>query len=178
MIDIIKKFEGLKLKAYLCPSGIPTIGYGTTVYPDGKKVKLGDNITIQQANEYFAHHINNQIVPQLEKIPTWYKLNNNQKKAIISFAYNLGEYFYNSSNFNSISQLLNQPELWSNKTEVKRVFGLYIKGDGKILEGLVTRRKAEADLFLTPIKSNKGNVSMTYELIFSQHFDREKGLDY
>jgi lysozyme len=48
---LIKQFEGLKLNAYLCSANVPTIGYGNTYYPNGVKVKLGDKISQEQAEE-------------------------------------------------------------------------------------------------------------------------------
>ncbi len=51
-LDLIKKFEGLYLTAYLDPAKIVTIGYGTIRYPNGQKVQWGDEITEQQAEAY------------------------------------------------------------------------------------------------------------------------------
>ena len=53
-IDLIKKFEGCRLKAYKCPAGIWTIGYGNTFYEDGMKVKEGDVITQERAESLAA----------------------------------------------------------------------------------------------------------------------------
>ena len=50
-IDLIKDFEGLYLKAYLCPAGVPTIGYGSVRWPDGQKVQLGQTVTMDGAEE-------------------------------------------------------------------------------------------------------------------------------
>ena len=179
-INVIQEFEGLKLSSYLDSVGVPTIGWGTTIYPSGMPVKLGQKITENEAKQYLELHLEKIVIPQLEKIPTWNEMNYYQECALISFAYNMGSYFYGDyDNFISITQLLNQPELWTNKIEVNRVFGLYIKGGGKILQGLVRRRKAEAELWLTPVNSIRKKInSMCYELIFSQHFDRETGQDY
>ncbi len=57
-IDLVKQFEGCKLKAYKDPVGIWTIGIGTIMYPDGKRVKQGDIITMQQAEEFLMHELN------------------------------------------------------------------------------------------------------------------------
>ena len=52
-IDLIKSFEGFYAKPYMCPASVPTIGYGTTRYPNGNKVTLKDvSITEQQGVEY------------------------------------------------------------------------------------------------------------------------------
>ena len=53
----IKLDEGLKLKAYPCSAGVWTIGYGSTEYPDGRKVKQGDKITLSQAATYLQHDL-------------------------------------------------------------------------------------------------------------------------
>jgi lysozyme len=71
--DLIKKFEGCKLKAYKCPAGLWTISWGLTFYPDGTKVKEGDVITQQQAEDYF-----NAIVDDFAK-----KVNANPKDKTI-----------------------------------------------------------------------------------------------
>ncbi|MDJ0532783.1 MAG: lysozyme [Xenococcaceae cyanobacterium MO_207.B15] len=51
-LDLIKKWEGFRSEAYLDPVGIPTIGYGTIRYPDGRKVGLGDTISEQVAEAF------------------------------------------------------------------------------------------------------------------------------
>ena len=56
-LQLIKISEGLKLKAYLCPANVPTIGYGTIRYPNGEKVKLGDTCTPEQAETYLKHDV-------------------------------------------------------------------------------------------------------------------------
>lgn len=57
-INLIISFEDLKLDAYDDGVGVWTIGYGTTVYPNGVRVKQGDNCTLGQAKKYFAHDLN------------------------------------------------------------------------------------------------------------------------
>ena len=53
--DLIKLFEGVRLKAYKCSAGVPTIGIGNTYYPNGDKVKMGDTITLEQAIDLFEN---------------------------------------------------------------------------------------------------------------------------
>ena len=64
-LGLIKKFEGCKLSAYLCPAGLVTIGYGNTFYKNGTKIKLGDKITQQQADELLM-----DLIPQYDAIVT------------------------------------------------------------------------------------------------------------
>jgi GH24 family phage-related lysozyme (muramidase) len=151
-LQIIKDFEGLRLEAYLCPAGMPTIGYGSTRYLDGSKVNLGDKLTSPEVAERLLEKtINTSFLPILRStIPVWNKLNINQQSALLSFAYNLGASFYNKPDFKSITRLINTPTTWCVAPEVHRIFKLYSKAGGKILDGLVRRRSAEAALFLTP----------------------------
>src|SRR5687768_9306148 len=88
-IDLIKKFEGLRLKAYFDPIGIPTIGYGSIMWPDGKKIQLGQQISMEQAEKMLMWEVNLKSVPvsaMLKKTA----VNQNQFDALVSFAYNLG----------------------------------------------------------------------------------------
>ena len=65
-IALIKRFEGFRAKPYLCPAGIPTIGYGATFYEDGSKVKLIDPaITEPRAVELLMHMLHTQFIPGL-----------------------------------------------------------------------------------------------------------------
>jgi GH24 family phage-related lysozyme (muramidase) len=148
MYKLITSAEGYRANAYKDPVGIWTIGYGTTRYPDGKLVKKGDHVSALRAYQLLEQHIEGKILPVLSKIPNWSNLNTNQQQAVISFAYNLGANFYGTDGFGGITRLLKSPDLWDNPKEVHRVFGLYVKGGGKVLGGLVTRRRDEADLFL------------------------------
>jgi GH24 family phage-related lysozyme (muramidase) len=151
-LSLIKEFEGCRLEAYRDAVGVATIGYGCTFYPDGKKVKMGDTL----ANEEEASHllenlIQEDFLPIVSKIPTWNRMNSNQKEAVLSFSYNLGARFYSNPGFESITSLLEDSRQWSDEAEVKRVFGLYVKAGGRTLAGLVRRRNAEAELFCKPV---------------------------
>ncbi len=58
-IDLVKKFEGFSAKPYLCPAKVPTIGYGTTIYPNGQRVRLTDKpITEVEAKDILKHELN------------------------------------------------------------------------------------------------------------------------
>ena len=56
-IDLIKKYEGFRSQAYKCPAGIWTVGYGSTVYADGSKVKKGDTISEQTAEALLIDYL-------------------------------------------------------------------------------------------------------------------------
>lgn len=150
-IELIKKFEGFRADAYPDPIThwkLPTIGYGTTIYPDGARVKQGDTITEARASEYLAVHVAKNCTPYLTKIPTWASMNPNQQSALYSFAYNLGAGFYKGANFTSITDVCDSPERWNESAWIEEQFGKYTNHG---LKGLVLRRKAEADLFCTPV---------------------------
>ncbi len=85
---LIEEFEGIKLKAYRCPKGVPTIGIGSTRYEDGSRVKLGDEISLDYAEVLYEREVDKvrKEVDQLV-IPN---LNKNQEDALVSFAYNVG----------------------------------------------------------------------------------------
>lgn len=141
-IKLIQSFEGLELNAYPDPGsgGDPwTIGYGTTIYPNGKKVKKGDTITQQQATEYFMQDIlkfSNKVLPLLMQT-----LTDNQFGALLSFAYNVG-----IQNL-KISTLLKKVNINPQDVSITREFNKWVKASGKVLPGLVRRRAEEAKLY-------------------------------
>ena len=145
-IDLIKKFEGCHLKAYPDPlsGGLPiTIGWGSTRKKNGTPFKLGDTITQKEADELLIAQCESQFLPALSKIPHWNEMNENQKGALLSFAYNLGANFYGSSNFNTITKVLKNKE-WS---KVPDALYLYRNPGSNVEAGLARRRKAEGDLW-------------------------------
>jgi lysozyme len=136
---LIKKFEGCRLKAYKCPANVWTIGYGNTFYENGMKVKEGDVITQQRAEE-LAKFIIDQFAVTIE--PFIQKpLNDNQFSACVSLAYNIGTSgFKRSSVFKKLNINPNDPTIADS-------FKLWNKGGGKVLAGLVKRREAEIQLY-------------------------------
>ena len=136
---LIKKFEGCRLKAYKCPANVWTIGYGNTFYENGMKVKEGDVITQQRAEE-LAKFIIDQFAVTIE--PFIQKpLNDNQFSACVSLAYNIGTSgFKRSSVFKKLNINPNDPTIADS-------FKLWNKGGGKVLAGLVKRREAEIALY-------------------------------
>lgn len=132
-LDLIKQFEGLYLKAYRCPAGVPTIGYGHTA-----GVAMGQTITQQQADDYLRRDVRQfeRAVARLATVP----LTQGQFDALVSFAFNLGEGALARS---TLLRLLNEGKY----TEAALQFGRWVKGGGKELPGLVRRRAAERALF-------------------------------
>lgn len=137
-LELIKKFEGLRLDAYLCSAGVPTIGYGTIVYPDGKKVKLGDKITLKQAEEYLAFKLQRfeADIKRLVKVP----LTQPQYDALVSFVYNLGTTNFASS---TLLKRINERKFQEAAEQLLR----WNKAGGKVVNGLTRRREAEKALF-------------------------------
>ena len=132
-IDLIKSFEGCHLEAYLCPAGVPTIGYGTTKI-NGKAVKMGTVITQEQAEEYLRKDVE-KYEKAVMKYDDTYHFTENQFSALVSFAYNIG----------SIDQLTAKGTRTIEQISDKIL--AYNKAGGKVLKGLVRRREAEKALF-------------------------------
>lgn len=138
-INLIKKYEGIRHKAYLCPALVPTIGYGTTIYPNGVKVKLGDMCTTDEATTYLTHDLltaETQISGVVEST-----INQNQFDALVSFVYNLG--------IGNLSKSTLLRKLNRNATDptIADEFMKWNKAGGKVLTGLTLRRKDESILY-------------------------------
>ena len=136
---LLKKFEGCVLKAYRCPANVWTIGFGNTFYEDGTKVKEGDVITQQRADE-LAKYIVEQFATSIRAMIKQ-PLNENQFSACVSLAYNIGTGGFKKS---SVLRKLN---VNSNDPTIADSFRLWNKGGGVILKGLVRRREAEIQLY-------------------------------
>ena len=148
-INLIKRYEGLKLKAYLCPAGVPTIGFGTIKYPPningGRKVKIGDEISQGVAIACLMHDIEqkaNAIDPMLRE-----DLTPNQFAALISFAYNLGEGALRSSTL--LKKVNKDPNDPSIVDEFLKWSKARVDGKLTVLKGLLKRRKEESTLYFT-----------------------------
>lgn len=147
-IELIKKWEGLRLNAYLCPAKVYTVGYGSTRI-NGRPVKRGDKLANEaEADKLLRQQIKDDFLPELQEIPVWRSLNRNQQGALLSFAWNLGAGFYGAKGFETITRALQ-----SDLAGVPAAMMLYVKGGGKTLSGLVNRRKEEGELWLEPIES-------------------------
>jgi lysozyme len=138
-INLIKKYEGCKLKAYKCPAGIWTIGYGNTYYENKTKVKEGDTITQEQANELLELILIEFVNGVTNMVKT--NINQNQFDSLCSFAYNLG------LNALKKSTLLLKINTNPSDPTIPAEFAKWNKAGGKVLAGLTKRRKEEADLY-------------------------------
>ena len=133
-LALIKKFEGLELEAYQCAAGVWTIGYGHT-----KDVQPGDVWSESHANhmlevelEEFEEYINNNVTVALSQ---------NQFDALVSWVYNLGPANLKAS---TMLKVLNSGDYEGVPAQIKR----WNKAGGKVLQGLIRRREAEALLFI------------------------------
>lgn len=145
-IEIIKTFEGLRLRAYKCPAGKWTIGYGHT----GPDVHPGLEITKERAEELLRQDLlrfENQVM-FLVTIP----INENQFSALVSFTYNVGadideDTIPEGLGDSTLLKLLNKGDFQGAANQ----FPLWCKSKGKILPGLAKRRVAERKLFLKEV---------------------------
>ena len=139
-LKIVKNFEGLRLQSYKCPAGVITIGYGHTGSYKGKPLTLGMTITKEEAEELLKQDLvkYENYVDDLHR-----DFNENEYSALVSFCYNCGPASLKS--------------LCKNRTneQIGNALLLYNKAGGKVLAGLTKRRKAERDLFFTPVKEKQ-----------------------
>ena len=136
----IAKHEGLRLKPYLCPAKIPTIGYGNTYYPNGKRVTLLDEpISKEQAFEMFKI-IADRFGKRVDDLVTS-TITQNQFNALVSFCYNVG-----TGNFMK-STLLKKVNADPKDFDIRHEFAKWTKAGGVKSNGLVNRRSEESALY-------------------------------
>jgi GH24 family phage-related lysozyme (muramidase) len=150
-LKIIKKWEGCRLEAYRCPADVPTIGYGATRLAN-RAVRIGDKITQQEADEMLLHEVENLFAPGVfELLPLAKKWRGEQVAAIVSFAYNVG--------LGALEESTLRRRLLAGEDASKVIIEelpRWNKGGGKVLEGLVNRRKDEVALFTGSIAKQQG----------------------
>ena len=137
-IELIKRFEGFRAEPYRCPANVPTIGYGATFYPGGPRVNMADKpITESAASDLLKSMLSNfELYVDSYCIDT---ITQNQFDALVSFCWNCGS---SKTLFNMINEKFSEMNIvgfWTSH---------YIMGGGKVLNGLVRRRKAESVLFV------------------------------
>ena len=134
-IDLIKKFEGCELTAYRDAVGVLTIGYGHT----GTDVKEGQKIDAKKATALLKKDLE-KFESKVNRYDWKYHFNQNEFDALVSFAYNIG-------NVDGLTKSGKR-----SRGQIADSIVKYNKAGGKVLNGLVKRRKAEQTLFLTPIR--------------------------
>ena len=136
-LALMRRFEGLYLTPYLCPAGVPTIGYGATYYEDGTRVTLFDPaITRERAEALLIWMVRTVYLPQVMRLCPGID-NPNRLAAIIDFTFNLGSGALKNS---TLRRKINE-SLWG---QVPAEIRKWVRGGGKVLRGLVIRREAEA----------------------------------
>lgn len=146
-LQLIKQFEGCHLEAYPDPlsGGEPwTIGYGTTRYSDGRKVERGDKINAVEADTLLRQEVDRNAEKLRNTVPHWQVMDDRQKSALVSFAYNLGAGFYGAKGFETITARLRDKE-WA---KVPDAMLLYRNPGTNVEAGLKRRREAEGKLWL------------------------------
>ena len=136
-LEIIKKYEGLRLEAYLCPAGKPTIGWGHT-----HGVKLGQKISVAQAEVFLDHDYQEarDVVTRLVRVP----LNENQVGALVSFVFNLGA---GNLSVSTLLKKINRQDFIGAAKEFDKWVYATVNGVKQKLNGLIARRAAERALF-------------------------------
>lgn len=138
---LIRRFEGWRSRPYTCPAGVPTIAFGATVYPDGRKVRLSDPPISREQGEAILDHDVQTYVALARKLSPG--LTGDRLAAIADFIYNLGAARYRGS---TLRRRVNE----GNWPEAQRELQKWVWGGGKKLPGLVARRKAESALLARP----------------------------
>lgn len=142
-LELIKRFEGLSLKAYKDAVGVPTIGYGHIL-----GVKMGTEITALEAEELLKQDVSHfeqgvsRLINELD-----INITQPQFDALVSFAFNLGLGNLKKSTLLKKLYLMKQGDKLSMQAVAKE-FLRWNKAGGKVLQGLVNRRQAESDSFL------------------------------
>lgn len=138
-INLIKKFEGCKLKAYLCPAKIPTIGFGNTQYENGVKVKIGDVINESRSEELLKFILEDfeEGVSKLLKVD----IDQHKFDALVCLAYNIGLGNFKKS---TVLKLVNQNPF---DPSIEINWLAWNKAGGKVLTGLTRRRTEEYNLY-------------------------------
>jgi GH24 family phage-related lysozyme (muramidase) len=142
-LKLIQEFEGCHLDAYLCPAGVPTIGWGNTRYGDGRPVKIGDKITRVEADLLLRQEVDRIVAKLSATVPHWKIMSDNQQGALVDFSYNLGAGFYGAKGFETITARLRNKD-W---TRVPEAMLLYRNPGSSFEAGLKRRREAEGRLW-------------------------------
>lgn len=139
-IELVKRFEGFRAKPYLCPAGVPTIGYGSTRYADGRPVELSDPpISREDAQALMETELYQHYLPAVLRLCPGARGNIKAINALVDFCYNLGSGRLQTS---TLRRKVNSRDWTGAREQLKR----WVRGGGRVLPGLVARREAEAAL--------------------------------
>jgi lysozyme len=142
--NLIKTFEGLSLKPYLCSAGVPTIGYGNTFYTNGIMVTIKDApITKENADEMLKVIADSFALKVSKIVPN--NLTQNQFNALVSFAFNLGVQALTNST------LLRLVKINPNDANIAKQFLRWNIAGGKVVDGLTKRRIKESALYFSKV---------------------------
>lgn len=148
---LIQRWESCRLAAYLDSAGIATIGWGTIRYPDGRKVRMGETCTAEEADQYFRHDLTRfELAVNALTVDT---VRQREFDALVSFSYNVGEGAYRGST------LRKKVNANPSDTAIRRQFMKWYFAGGKPVLGLWRRRHSEADHYtgiVLPIPSFPG----------------------
>ena len=138
---LCKQFEGFRRAPYLCPAGVPTIGFGSTYYTDGKKVTLQDEpMSELEATKLLRLELEHTYLPGVLRHCPILLTDEPKCNAIVDFVYNLGIGRLQTS---TLKRKINQQDWDGTKEQLM----LWTRGGGRVLPGLVKRRTAECRLF-------------------------------
>ena len=138
--ELCRRFEGFRSNPYLCPAGIPTIGYGSTYYASGTKVSLTDApISKEEADALLMYELRHTYLPGVLRNCPILATHPRRLNSVVDFAYNLGVGRLQTS---TLRRKINA----QNWEEAKEQLMLWTRGGGKVLPGLVKRRQAECAL--------------------------------
>jgi lysozyme len=136
---LARRFEGLYLRPYLCPAGVPTIGYGATYYEDGTRVQLTDPpITRDRAEELLLWMVRRVYLPVVVRLCPGVD-SPGRLAALIDFTFNLGSGQLKAS---TLRRKVNAGDWNAVPDELRK----WVRGGGRVLRGLVLRREAEVAL--------------------------------
>lgn len=138
---LCRRFEGFRSRPYLCPAGVPTIGYGATHYLDGRRVQLTDRpISHEAAERLLLRHIERVYLPAvMRQCPGLVGASADRLAAIIDFTFNLGEGNLRAS---TLRRRINSGDWDAVPAELMK----WVVARGVVMRGLQLRRQAEAAL--------------------------------
>ena len=139
MLALIRKFEGLRLKPYICPAGVDTIGYGSTTYPNGHKVQITDRPVSEAVAEAMMQTDAEGFTRAAGNLSPGLWFDEDKHAAIADFCYNLGTTRYKAS---TLKRRIDSGNWQGAAEELQK----WVWGGGKKLPGLIARRAAEERL--------------------------------